>query len=289
MSKSLTQLLCVVIILGIFSLAQADIYLKNKDNSQIKHSRSHFLIASWYGAGHHGKISFSGKPFNMYALTAAHKQLPMGTVLRVTNLSNMKSIILTITDRGPFIKGRDLDLSYEAAKRLGMVARGKGRVKMELAYNENNGKRYVDISGIRKHPETILEARFEDRKNALKLMKVVASMHKEGISLRKELFAGKIMYRVAVAGYEDHEKNVNTYPYYVNLRKTPIIHNEHIRLAKNVPARGVLLTLASQSNSVDSSVVDWGLYSHVNRFSDFQARAIGGNAVFAKTPANNWS
>lgn len=263
MSKTLTHLLCVVALLGGFSLTEAGMYANNKGNPVSKHKSSPYLVATWYGIGHHGKISTSGKPFNMYALTAAHKYLPMGTVLRVTNLKNNKSVILAITDRGPFARGRDIDLSYEAANRLGIVKKGSGKVRIEAFYEEGNNKRFVDISGIRKNPKTILEARFESRKTALHLMKIVSSAHKKGVSLEKEFVNGKVLYRIAIAGYNHIEKPPL---YYVNLRRKPFGHTGNLRLAKIVPGRGVLLTLDNRSGSQVSPMVNWVLYSYGNQF-----------------------
>jgi rare lipoprotein A len=77
--------------------------------------------ASWYGKQFHGKLTASGKRYNMYGLTAAHRTLPLGSYIRVTNLRNGRSIVVLVTDRGPWIKGRALDLSYEAARRINMT------------------------------------------------------------------------------------------------------------------------------------------------------------------------
>jgi rare lipoprotein A len=88
--------------------------------------------ASWYGHPHHGRLTASGQPFNMYALTAAHRTLPMGTRLRVTNLTNRRSVVVTITDRGPFVHKRVIDLSYAAAREIGMVGPGLAPVALEI-------------------------------------------------------------------------------------------------------------------------------------------------------------
>ncbi len=80
--------------------------------------------ASWYGADFHGRKTASGKPFDMYGMYAAHRTLPLGTVLEVKNLENGKKVRVKVIDRGPFIRGRNLDLSYGAAKKLGMIKRG---------------------------------------------------------------------------------------------------------------------------------------------------------------------
>jgi len=88
-------------------------------------------IASWYGPGFHGRRTASGERYNMYAFTAAHKTLPMGTKVLVTNLENGRQTVVRINDRGPFVKGRIIDLSYAAARALGMHKKGVARVRIE--------------------------------------------------------------------------------------------------------------------------------------------------------------
>jgi rare lipoprotein A len=90
-----------------------------------------YVVASWYGKKFNGRPTASGERFDMYAMTCAHKTFRFGTKLRVTNPDNNKSVVVTVNDRGPFIKGRTLDLSYGAAKKIGMIKKGVGRVKME--------------------------------------------------------------------------------------------------------------------------------------------------------------
>ena len=89
-------------------------------------------ISSYYGTDFHGKLTANGEVYDMYGLTAAHKTLPLNTIVRVTNLSNNKSLILRINDRGPYVKGRILDCSYGAAKKLGFIAQGTTKVRIEL-------------------------------------------------------------------------------------------------------------------------------------------------------------
>lgn len=84
--------------------------------------------ASWYGPGFHGKKTASGTRFNQNAMTAAHKSLPFGTVVTVKDQRTGKSVQVTINDRGPYAKGRIIDLSKAAATKLGIVARGTGKV-----------------------------------------------------------------------------------------------------------------------------------------------------------------
>lgn len=88
-------------------------------------------VASYYGKDFHGRKTASGEPFNMYDYTCAHKRFPFGTKLRVTNLSNKKSVIVRVNDRGPFVKGRIIDLSYAAAAKIDMIRSGLIRVKVE--------------------------------------------------------------------------------------------------------------------------------------------------------------
>ena len=89
-------------------------------------------LASWYGQNHQGKRTASGEIFNMYDLTAAHRTLPMNSRVKVTDLISGRSVIVRINDRGPFGRGRIVDLSYEAAKRLGFLQRGTTEVTIEL-------------------------------------------------------------------------------------------------------------------------------------------------------------
>jgi rare lipoprotein A len=88
--------------------------------------------ASYYGPKFHGKKTANGEIFDQNKMTAAHKSLPFGTVCKVTNRSNRKSVIVRINDRGPFVKGRILDLSYQAMKMLGGLRSGVINVKIEI-------------------------------------------------------------------------------------------------------------------------------------------------------------
>ncbi len=91
--------------------------------------------ASYYGAKHHGNKTASGEPFNQNALTAAHRRLPFGTQVKVTNLDNNKSVVLRINDRGPHTRGRLIDVSRRAAEQLGMLGSGTARVRVQAMSN----------------------------------------------------------------------------------------------------------------------------------------------------------
>jgi rare lipoprotein A len=89
-------------------------------------------IASWYGPGFHGKPTSSGEIYDMHQLTAAHRTLPLGTLVRVINLENGLQTKVRVNDRGPFIRGRIIDLSYAGAKELGMLEAGTVPVRIEI-------------------------------------------------------------------------------------------------------------------------------------------------------------
>lgn len=88
-------------------------------------------IASWYGTQFHEHLTSSGEPYNMLGMTAAHKTLPLPTYVEVTNLKNQRKIIVKVNDRGPFAPGRIIDLSYVAAKKLGMLGHGTTHVRVK--------------------------------------------------------------------------------------------------------------------------------------------------------------
>ena len=99
---------------------------QSKDNFQ------QIGIASWYGPGFHGKRTANGEIYNMNAMTAAHKTLPLGTIVEVTNLMTGKKIRVIINDRGPFYNGRVIDLSKKSAKEIGMLKRGYIKVHIKV-------------------------------------------------------------------------------------------------------------------------------------------------------------
>jgi len=95
-------------------------------------------ISSWYGPNFHGKCTSSGEKYNMYARTAAHKTLPMNTIVRVRNLQNGTSTVVRINDRGPFVGGRIIDCSYRAGKEIGLDKMGISKVELEVLRMEND-------------------------------------------------------------------------------------------------------------------------------------------------------
>jgi rare lipoprotein A len=118
-------------------------------------------IASWYGKKFHGRKTASGEVYNMYAMTAAHKTLPMFTKVRVLNLENGRSADFIINDRGPFVKKRIIDLSYQGARTLGIVSKGTARVRVtalggptrsnKAQKARSNELYYVQVASYRNH------------------------------------------------------------------------------------------------------------------------------------------
>ena len=89
-------------------------------------------IASYYGDAFHGRKTASGEVFDQWKLTCAHRNLPFGTRLKVTNLENKRSVVVRVNDRGPWVSGRIVDLSYAAAKKIGMIEQGLAKVRIEI-------------------------------------------------------------------------------------------------------------------------------------------------------------
>lgn len=166
--------------------------------------------ASWYGLKFHGKRTSSGEAYDMYAMTAAHKTLPLPTYVEVTNLDNNKKVVVKVNDRGPFHEGRIIDLSYAAAHKLEILQQGTGRVSI----------RAIDPAGYEVAPETQVVAEpmpldesemilaktdlyiqvgaYQDKKNfQAALSKLLESeMADVQIKLNKEL--PKVIYRLRV-------------------------------------------------------------------------------------------
>ena len=109
-----------------------DIWLKRAQESEIMAGK-----ASWYGRDFHGGPTASGDNYDMYTFTAAHRTLPMGTVVRVTDQDNGKSVMVCVTDRGPFVRGRVIDLSFAAAQQIDIGNRGVSRVELEVVSDES--------------------------------------------------------------------------------------------------------------------------------------------------------
>ncbi len=112
----------------------------NSDHKKFGYESVQYGLASYYGPKFHGKITANGEIFDMYKVSAAHKYLPIGSIVKVTNLDNRKILLIRVNDRGPYIPGRILDCSYKAADLLGFVNNGTANIKLEVL-EYGNGKR----------------------------------------------------------------------------------------------------------------------------------------------------
>ena len=106
--------------------------------------------ASWYGPNFHGKKTSNGETYSMWQMTAAHKTLPMNTVVKVTNTSNNRSVVVRINDRGPFVNTRIIDMSKKAATELDMVKTGTAPVKLEILGFNKKGQTKITKTSIQK-------------------------------------------------------------------------------------------------------------------------------------------
>ncbi len=154
--------------------------------------------ASWYGKDFHGKKTSNGEVYNMYALSAAHKTLPLDTYVRVTRLDNSRSIVVRINDRGPFVKGRIIDLSYNAAKKLGLVEEGVTRVQVEALGKKTRGS-YVQAD-YSKGTFMVQVGAFTVKENALKLKQSLKKRY-GAADIAVYNNGGEVFYRVRVGKY----------------------------------------------------------------------------------------
>ncbi|SHE59767.1 rare lipoprotein A [Desulfacinum infernum DSM 9756] len=166
-------------------------------------------LASWYGRDWHGRLTSNGERYDMYALTAAHKILPMNTHVKVTHLRTGRSIVVRINDRGPFVPGRIIDLSYEAARQLGIQREGVAPVLVEavrvaspVQVAGGTSWRVDPVRSYREGHFAVQVGSFRDRANAQRLRQVLAD-HAGGVYIRQvELDAGTF-YRVQVGSYRN--------------------------------------------------------------------------------------
>ncbi len=153
--------------------------------------------ASWYGKKFQGRPTASGEIYNMYALTAAHRTLPLGTYVRVTNLSNGKSVVVKINDRGPYVKGRIIDLSYAAAKKIGMVEKGVQKVKIETISVPYYIRKYKNIFAYRKYYSVQIGS-FRIKNNAILMLGAVRRFTNK--AFYKKVYVNGIRYYRVYAG-----------------------------------------------------------------------------------------
>lgn len=166
------------------------------------HGYSETGYASWYGRDFHGKKTATGEVYNMYAMTAAHKTLPLGTRIKVTNLGNRRSVYLVVNDRGPFVRGRILDLSYGAARKLGSV-------------NEGVIKVHITAVGTAPAPNTTVAAAdafhvrvgaFANRNNAVRVHRQLQKAGYKHSRIRQVRRKGRTLHVVQAGSYASREQ-----------------------------------------------------------------------------------
>ncbi len=149
-------------------------------------------LASWYGVPYHGRRTSSGEVYDMYQLTAAHREIPLGSWVEVTNLTNSRSLTVRINDRGPFIEGRIIDLSYAAASLLGITGPGVVPVRVQLSHLPQAGSASARF--------TVQVASFTAESSAQALKAELERMV-SGVHLMKALVSGEVYFRVRVGNF----------------------------------------------------------------------------------------
>lgn len=177
-------------------------------------------IASWYGPNFHGKKTSNGEIYNMYNMTAAHKTLPMNTMVRVTNLKNSKSIIVRINDRGPFVAGRVIDLSKTGAEKIDMIAAGTAPVLLEVVgFNGDINDKMASAPGSQKsktggkvQQEVFIGGEFIVQIGAFRNLsgantyKNKHSTKNYSAQIREYILDGKPIYRVFLTGFRSENE-----------------------------------------------------------------------------------
>jgi rare lipoprotein A len=161
-------------------------------------------VASWYGTDFHGKKTSSGETYDMYGPTAAHRILPLNTQVRVRNPANNKEIVVRINDRGPFVKERIIDLSFDSAKALGLVGPGTALVELEaigvLMEEEENGRkttRLIQEIDYQKGPFMVQIGAFKEMENAQRLKDRLLVDYQE-VVVADSIVKGERYYRVRI-------------------------------------------------------------------------------------------
>jgi rare lipoprotein A len=174
-------------------------------------------IASWYGTKFHGRLTSSREPYDMYAMTAAHKTLPLPSYVRVTNLDNQRSVIVRVNDRGPFHDGRIIDLSYAAAIKLGVHLQGTAPVEVRVVEPGRAGALSAAVAAAapathaplpppaaaRNGPVFLQVGAFDDRDNARRVKRRLEDAGVDDVFLDRALVRGQVIHRVRVGPLRD--------------------------------------------------------------------------------------
>lgn len=168
-------------------------------------------VASWYGEPFHGRLTASGERYNMYGWSAAHRSLPFGTRLKVTNPENGKFSVVTVNDRGPFVRGRQVDLSYAAAREIGLVGDGVGRVAVEVLDRDVRYRKTVTEEPILVTSGgsfSIQFGAFRDLENAARL-KQALELETQGVMITQVTVDGIVYHRVRLGPFVSREESLS--------------------------------------------------------------------------------
>jgi rare lipoprotein A len=169
-----------------------------------------YVVASWYGPDFHGRPTASGETFDMHAMTCAHKEYPFGTRLKVTNTANGKSVECIVNDRGPFVKGRDIDLSYAAARKIDLVGSGTAPVLIEVQGRDASYIKTVKVqSPHTRGPFAIQIGSFTESINAFRL-KVAVELAYANAYIQETLVNGTTFYRVRIGNFDQMNAAMET-------------------------------------------------------------------------------
>jgi rare lipoprotein A len=155
-------------------------------------------VASWYGPGFHKERTSTGDPYNMYAMTAAHKTLPLPCYARVTNLNNGRSVVVYINDRGPFKEGRIVDLSYTAAAKLDILRAGTAPIELEVLTPTGSVTAAAPANAL-----FIQAGSFGDVANAERLAEKLRAAGYTQVAVRKESHQSRTLHRVHIGPLSD--------------------------------------------------------------------------------------
>jgi rare lipoprotein A len=158
-------------------------------------------VASWYGTKFHGSRTSSGETYDMYAMTAAHKTLPIPSYVEVTNLDNGRKVVVRVNDRGPFHAGRIIDLSYVAAKKLGIAGNGTGNVEVRaIEPGRTNGNiALIPTAQANTSGNLYLQVgAFTDRNNAQQLLSRLMTLVPHNVLINRKSEGNSDIYRVRI-------------------------------------------------------------------------------------------
>jgi rare lipoprotein A len=204
---------CLLPFLAIALVASCSARTKHVRAKPVRAKRMGHAVASWYGPKFHGRLTASGERYDMDAMTCAHKKLPFGSRLKLKSVENGKTVVVVVNDRGPFVRGRDIDLSRAAAKKLGIIGPGTGKVKVYYLGRDMRYKKYIaggvlpksSSAGKKSGIYTIQVAAFSERDNAEYLRKGLKLNHKK-VYVMEKWVNGERFYRVRIGKFSTEDK-----------------------------------------------------------------------------------